>query len=132
MMFGPKDSESPHSDQSMKWKIKRMGNDELRQKFVDMIAEQVKVLGMALPDDKLRWNEEKKHYDFGEINWEEFWNVVKGNGPCNKQRLEARKKAWDDGAWVREAAEAYATKRNTAPSNSPKGGEQIKFSTKAA
>jgi len=132
MMFGPKDSESPHSDQSMKWKIKRMSNDELRQKFVDMIAEQVKVLGMTLPDDKLKWNEEKKHYDFGEINWEEFWNVVKGNGPCNKQRLEARKKAWDDGAWVREAAEAYATKRNTAPSNSPKGGEQIKFSTKAA
>ena len=132
MMFGPKDNESAHSDQSMKWKIKRMSNDELRQKFVDMIAEQVKVLGMTLPDDKLKWNEERKQYDFGEINWEEFWNVVKGNGPCNKQRLEARKKAWDDGAWVREAAEAYATKRNTAPSNSPKGGEQIKFSTKAA
>jgi len=111
MMFGPKDSESAHSDQSMKWKIKRMSNDELRQKFVDMIAEQVKVLGMTLPDDKLKWNEERKHYDFGEINWEEFWNVVKGNGPCNKQRLEARKKAWDEGAWIREAAEAYAKKR---------------------
>ena len=111
MMFGPKDSESAHSDQSTNWKIKRMSNDELRQKFVDMIAEQVKVLGMTLPDDKLKWNEERKHYDFGEINWEEFWNVVKGNGPCNKQRLQARKKAWDEGAWVREAAEAYAKKR---------------------
>lgn len=88
-----------------------MGNDELRQKFVDMIAEQVKVLGMTIPDEKLQWNEERKHYDFGEINWEEFWNVVKGNGPCNKERLEARKKAWDDGAWVREAAMVYAEKR---------------------
>src|SRR6476619_5296689 len=111
MMFGPKDSESAHSDQSTNWKIKRMSNDELRQKFVDMIAEQVKVLEMILPDDKLKWNEERKHYDFGEINWEEFWNVVKGNGPCNKQRLEARKKAWDEGAWVREAALAYAAKK---------------------
>jgi len=111
MMFGPKDSESTNSDQSMKWKIKRMTNDELRQKFVDMAAEQVKVLGMTLPDDKLKWNEERKHYDFGEINWEEFWNVVKGNGPCNKQRLEARNKAHDEGAWVREAALAYATKK---------------------
>jgi ring-1,2-phenylacetyl-CoA epoxidase subunit PaaA len=111
MMFGPRDCESPHSDQSIKWKIKRMSNDELRQKFVDMIAEQVKVLEMTLPDNKLKWNEEKKHYDFGEINWEEFWNVVKGNGPCNKQRIEARKKAWDEGAWVREAAEAHARKK---------------------
>src|SRR6476620_1662350 len=111
MMFGPKDSESPHSDQSIKWKIKRMSNDELRHKFVDMIAEQVKALEMILPDDKLKWNEERKHYDFGEINWEEFWNVVKGNGPCNKQRLQARKKAWDEGAWVREAASAHAAKR---------------------
>ncbi|HMK03502.1 MAG TPA: 1,2-phenylacetyl-CoA epoxidase subunit PaaA [Ferruginibacter sp.] len=111
MMFGPKDSESTNSDQSMKWKIKRMTNDELRQKFIDMAAEQVKVLGMTLPDDKLNWNEERKHYDFGEINWEEFWNVVKGNGPCNKQRLEARNKAHDEGAWVREAALAYAAKK---------------------
>jgi ring-1,2-phenylacetyl-CoA epoxidase subunit PaaA len=111
MMFGPKDSESTNSDQSMKWKIKRKTNDELRQQFVDMIAEQIKVLGMKLPDEKLSWNEERKHYDFGEINWEEFWNVVKGNGPCNKQRLEARKKAQDEGAWVREAAKAYAEKK---------------------
>ncbi|HAN64818.1 MAG TPA: 1,2-phenylacetyl-CoA epoxidase subunit A [Chitinophagaceae bacterium] len=111
MMFGPKDSESTNSDQSMKWKIKRKSNDELRQQFVDMIAEQVKVLGMTLPDPDLVWNESRKHYDFGEINWEEFWNVVKGNGPCNKQRLEARRKAHDNGAWVREAASAYAAKK---------------------
>jgi ring-1,2-phenylacetyl-CoA epoxidase subunit PaaA len=111
MMFGPHDSESTNSEQSTKWKIKRMSNDELRQKFVDMIAEQVKVLNMTLPDDNLKWNEETKHYDFGEIDWTEFWNVVKGNGPCNKQRLEARRKAWDEGAWVREAASAHAAKR---------------------
>ena len=111
MMFGPKDSESTNSDQSMKWKIKRKTNDELRQQFIDMIAEQIKVLGMTLPDDKLKWNEERKHYDFGEINWDEFWNVVKGNGPCNKQRLVARNKAHDEGAWVREAANAYAKKK---------------------
>ena len=111
MMFGPHDSDSTHSDQSMKWKIKRKSNDELRQNFVDMIAEQVKVLGMTLPDLQLTWNVKKEHYDFGEINWEEFWNVVKGNGPCNKQRLDARKKAWQDGEWVREAAAVYAEKR---------------------
>ncbi len=111
MMFGPKDSESTNSDQSMKWKIKRMTNDELRQKFVDMAAEQVKVLGMNLPDADLKWNATRKHYDFGEIKWEEFWNVVKGNGPCNKQRLAARNKAHNEGAWVREAAVAYAEKK---------------------
>ncbi len=111
MMFGPKDSESTNSDQSMKWKIKRKTNDELRQQFVDMIAVQVKVLGMTLPDDKLKWNETRKHYDFGDINWDEFWNVVKGNGPCNKQRLAARNKAHDEGAWVREAAMVYAAKK---------------------
>ena len=111
MMFGPHDSESTNSEQSMKWKIKRKTNDELRQNFVDMCAEQIKVLGMKIPDDKLKWNEERMHYDFGEINWDEFWNVVKGNGPCNKQRLDARKKAWDEGEWVREAAAAFAEKR---------------------
>jgi ring-1,2-phenylacetyl-CoA epoxidase subunit PaaA len=111
MMFGPHDSESTHSDQSMKWKIKRKSNDELRQDFVDMIAEQVKVLGMILPDPDLKWNEKKRHFDFGEINWEEFWNVVKGNGPCNKERLDARKKAWEEGEWVREAATTYGEKR---------------------
>ena len=88
-----------------------MSNDELRQKFVDMIAEQVKVLNMTLPDPKLKWNEQTGHYDFGDINWTEFWNVVKGNGPCNKQRLDARRKAWQEGAWVREAASVYAEKR---------------------
>ena len=111
MMFGPKDSESTNSDQSMKWKIKRKTNDELRQQFVDIAAAQVKVLGMTLPDPDLKWNEERQHYDFGEINWEEFWNVVKGNGPCNKQRLEARNKAHDEGAWVRAAAMAHAEKK---------------------
>ena len=111
MMFGPKDSESTNNDQSMKWKIKRKTNDELRQQFVDMAAEQVKVLGMTLPDDKLKWNPTTKHYDWGEINSDEFWAVVKGNGPCNKQRLAARNKAHNDGAWVREAANAYAVKK---------------------
>ena len=111
MMFGPKDSESTNSDQSMKWKIKRKTNDELRQQFVDMIAEQIKTLGMVLPDPALKWNEARKHYDFGAINWEEFWNVVKGNGPCNKQRLAARNKAHDEGDWVREAAKQYAEKK---------------------
>lgn len=111
MMFGPKDSESTNNDQSMKWKIKRKTNDELRQQFVDMAAEQVKVLGMTLPDDKLKWNPSTKNYNWGEINWDEFWAVVKGNGPCNKQRLAARNKAHNDGAWVREAANAYAVKK---------------------
>lgn len=114
MMFGPKDSESTNSDQSIKWKIKRKTNDELRQQFVDMIAEQVKVLGMTLPDPDLKWNEARKHYDFGEINWEEFWNVVKGNGPCNKHRLNTRRAAHENGAWVREAAMAYANKKAAA------------------
>ncbi len=112
MMFGPHDSESTNSEQSMKWKIKRKSNDELRQNFVDMCAEQIKILGMKLPDDKLKWNEARQHYDFGDINWDEFWQVVKGNGPCNKQRLDARKKAWEEGEWVREAAAAYAEKRS--------------------
>src|ERR1700712_3620822 len=111
MMFGPKASESTNSDQRIKWKIKRKTNDELRQQFIDMIAEQVKLLGMTLPDPDLKWNEETQHYDFGEINWDEFWNVVKGNGPCNKQRLEARRKAHEEGAWVREAAMAYTEKK---------------------
>lgn len=115
MMFGPHDSESTHSEQSMQWKIKRKSNDELRQNFVDMCAEQVKVLDMTLPDPDLKWNEQRDHYDFGEINWEEFWNVVKGNGPCNKQRLEARKKAWKEGEWVREAAAAFAEKHPQTP-----------------
>lgn len=111
MMFGPKDSESTNSDQSMKWKIKRKSNDELRQNFVDMCVQQVKVLGMTLPDPDLKWNETKQQYDWGEIDWNEFWEVVKGNGPCNKERLEARRNAWSNGAWVREAAAAHAAKQ---------------------
>jgi ring-1,2-phenylacetyl-CoA epoxidase subunit PaaA len=111
MMFGPKDSESTNTDQSMKWKIKRKTNDELRQQFVDMCAEQVKILNMTLPDENLKWNAQTQHYDFGEINWAEFWSVVKGNGPCNKQRLEARCKAHEEGTWVREAAAAYGEKK---------------------
>ncbi len=111
MMFGPSDDASPHTAQSMKWKIKRFTNDELRQKFVDVCAEQVKMLGMKLPDDKLKWNEEKGHYDFGTIDWQEFWNVVSGNGPCNRERLAARIKAHEEGAWVRDAAMAYAEKQ---------------------
>jgi ring-1,2-phenylacetyl-CoA epoxidase subunit PaaA len=111
MMFGPNDDNSPHSAQSMAWKIKRFSNDELRQKFIDMCADQAKVLGISLPDEKLRWNEDRKHYDFGEINWDEFWNVVNGNGPCNKERMAARIRAHENGAWVREAADAHARKR---------------------
>ncbi len=111
MMFGPKDSESGNSELSMRWRIKRFSNDELRQKFVDMMVPQAEFLGLKVPDEKLKWNAEKNGYDFGEIDWEEFWRVVKGHGQCNKQRLDARRKAHDDGAWVREAATAYAEKR---------------------
>ncbi|HSB92044.1 MAG TPA: 1,2-phenylacetyl-CoA epoxidase subunit PaaA [Flavitalea sp.] len=111
MMFGPNDDASPHTAQSMRWKIKRFTNDELRQKFVDICAEQVKILGMTIPDTALTWNEAKGHYDFGEINWTEFWEVVNGNGPCNRERLEARVQAHEDGAWVREAAMAFAEKQ---------------------
>lgn len=111
MMFGPSDADSPHTAQSMRWRIKRFTNDELRQKFIDVTVEQAKLIGLTVPDADLKWNEEKGHYDYGQINWDEFWNVVKGNGPCNKERLETRVKAWEDGAWVRDAALAYAAKR---------------------
>ena len=111
MMFGPKDDESPNTVKSMQWKIKRFTNDELRQKFIDICAEQVKFLGLTLPDADLKWNKETGHYDFGVINWEEFWQVVNGNGPCNKERLTARQKAHDDGEWVRQAALAHAEKK---------------------
>ncbi len=112
MMFGPSDDNSPNSEQSMRWRIKRISNDELRQRFIDVTVEQAKILGLTPPDKDLKWNEATGHYDFGPINWDEFWNVVKGNGPCNKERLDARKKAWEDGEWVREAALAYSKKRN--------------------
>ncbi len=112
MMFGPSDRESTHSAKSLEWKIKRFTNDELRQKFVDATVPQAEILGVSLPDPDLKWNEVRGHYDFGEIDWEEFWNVVKGNGPCNKERLETRKTAWEEGEWVREAAMAHAEKKN--------------------
>ena len=111
MMFGPHDSDSQHGDQSMKWKIKRFTNDELRQKFVDATVPQADFIGLTMPDPDLKWNEERGSYDFGPIDWDEFWRVVKGSGPMNKERLAARQKAWDDGAWVREAALAHAEKR---------------------
>jgi len=110
MMFGPTDDLSPNSAQSMKWKIKRKSNDELRQEFIDKTVPQAEFLGLTVPDKDLKWNEEKQGYDYGEIDWEEFYNVVKGNGPCNKQRLSDRVKAHEEGAWVREAANAYAAK----------------------
>jgi len=111
MMFGPPDSESPNSEQSMRWGIKRISNDDLRQKFVDVTVEQSKILGVTLPDPELRWNDEREHWDFGAIDWREFWQVVGGDGPCNRERLAARVKAWDDGAWVRDAALAHAAKQ---------------------
>ncbi len=111
MMFGPHDADSQHGDQSMNWKIKRFTNDELRQKFVDATVPQAEYIGLKIPDPDLAWNEGRQSYDFGPIDWDEFWRVVKGGGPMNKERLAARQKAWDDGAWVREAALAYAAKR---------------------
>ncbi|MFM7769573.1 MAG: 1,2-phenylacetyl-CoA epoxidase subunit PaaA [Bacteroidota bacterium] len=111
MMFGPTDKDSANSAQNMAWKIKRHSNDELRQKFVDMTVAQAEYLGLTIPDPDLKWNEERGHYDFGEIDWTEFNEVVKGNGPCNKERIAAKQKAWDEGKWVREAAVAYAEKQ---------------------
>jgi len=110
MMFGPPDDESQHSAQSMAWKIKRHSNDELRQKFVDMVVPQAEILELTLPDPDLRWNTERGRYDFGPIDWDEFWRVVKGDGPCNRQRMEHRVRAHENGRWVREAALAYAAK----------------------
>ncbi|HWM27415.1 MAG TPA: 1,2-phenylacetyl-CoA epoxidase subunit PaaA [Woeseiaceae bacterium] len=112
MMFGPSDANSKHSAQSMAWKIKRFSNDELRQKFIDVTAPQAEFLGLKIPDEKLEYDEASGHYRFGEIDWQEFYDVVAGNGPCNRQRLEHRRKAQDDGAWVRAAARAHAEKRS--------------------
>jgi len=111
MMFGPPDAASIHSMQSMQWRIKLNSNDELRQKFIDETVKQAEYLGLAIPDADLKWNEERGHYDFGEIDWDEFFEVVKGNGPCNRERLRARRDAYEKGAWVRDAANAYARKR---------------------
>lgn len=110
MMFGPSDKDSVHSAQSMAWKIKMNTNDELRQKFVDQTVPQAKYLGMTIPDPNLKWNEEKGGYDFNEPDWSEFFDVIAGNGPCNEDRLGARIKAWDDGAWFREGLVAHAEK----------------------
>ena len=110
MMFGPPDSRSPHTAESVRWKIKLLTNDQLRQRFIDQTVPQANYLGLTVPDPDLKWNEETGHYRFGEIDWTEFYNVIKGNGPCNKQRLLTRRQAHADGAWVREAANAYAQK----------------------
>jgi ring-1,2-phenylacetyl-CoA epoxidase subunit PaaA len=111
MMFGPHDSDSKHGEQGARWGIKRISNDDLRQKFVDATVPQAAVLGVTLPDPALKWNEQRGHHDFGPIDWNEFWNVVNGNGQCNLERLAARIEAWEDGAWVREAALAHAEKQ---------------------
>jgi ring-1,2-phenylacetyl-CoA epoxidase subunit PaaA len=110
MMFGPPDAESPNTEQSMAWKVKRHTNDELRQRFVDMSVPQAAALGVTLPDQDLVWNAERGHHDFGEVGWSEFKNVLRGNGPCNTQRVARRKQAHEDGAWVRDAAMAHAAK----------------------
>ena len=111
MMFGPPDGDSVHSEQSMKWKIKMNSNDELRQKFVDETVPQAEYLGLTIPDENLKWNEERQQYDFSQPDWSEFFDVIKGNGPCNVDRIAARQKAWDDGAWVRAAMLAHADKK---------------------
>jgi len=111
MMFGPNDAESKHTAQSVKWKIKRHTNDELRQQFVDVTVPQAEMIGLTIPDKDLKFNAETGHYAYGEIDWTEFWEVVKGNGPCNKERVDARRKAKENGEWVREAANAFAQKR---------------------
>ncbi|GHF13024.1 1,2-phenylacetyl-CoA epoxidase subunit PaaA [Pseudolysinimonas yzui] len=108
MMFGPPDGDSPNSQQSMAWNIKRFSNDDLRQRFVDMLVPQAEALGVTLPDPDLRFNEQTGHYDYGQLDWDEFHEVLAGRGPCNGQRLAHRRKAFEDGAWVREAAAAYA------------------------
>jgi len=113
MMFGPHDADSAHSNQSLKWKIKRESNDELRQKFIDKTVEQGKHIGLTFPDPELKWNESSGHYEYGKINWDEFWNVVKGYGPGNKKRLAHHKGAHEEGSWVREGAIAYAKKKRS-------------------
>ncbi len=111
MMFGPPDDASVNSAQSMQWKIKLHSNDELRQRMIDQTVPQAEYLGLTIPDPDLKWNEERGHYDFGTIEWSEFYNVLKGNGPCNRERMETRRKAWDDGAWFRDGLNAHADKQ---------------------
>ena len=111
MMFGPHDKDSNRSEKALNWKIKRESNDNLRQSFIDKTVPQAELIGLKVPDDKLKWNEKTNHYDFGDIDWEEFWNVVNGKGLCNKERIEHHKKAHNEGEWVREAAVAYSEKK---------------------
>ena len=111
MMFGPHDKDSNRSEKALNWKIKRESNDSLRQSFIDKTVPQAELIGLKIPDDKLKWNKKTNHYDFGDIDWEEFWNVVNGKGLCNKERIEHHKKAHDEGKWVREAAVAYSEKK---------------------
>jgi len=111
MMFGPHDKDSNRSEKALNWKIKRESNDSLRQSFIDKTVPQAELIGLKVPDDKLKWNEKTNHYDFGDIDWEEFWNVVNGKGLCNKERIEHHKKAHNEGEWVREAAVAYSEKK---------------------
>ena len=113
MMFGPHDEDSTHSDQSMRWKIKRFTNDELRLKFINATVPQAEFINLEIPDKDLKWNETKKSYEHGPIDWNEFWNVVKGNGPMARDRIAARKQAWDEGEWVRNAALAYSEKHHS-------------------
>jgi len=117
MMFGPHDSDSAHTGKSMQWKIKRQSNDDLRQKFVDQTVPQIEVLGLEMPDPDIKWNEARGHYDFGEINWEEFYQVINGSGPCNHQRIKHHKQAHEEGEWVRQAVRAYRAKQQIKTSN---------------
>ena len=111
MMFGPHDADSAHSAQSMRWKLKRESNDALRQRFVDQTVPQAEFIGLKIPDPDLKWNEKRGHYDFGEIDWDEFYQVISGNGPCNRERLQHHVSAHEDGQWVRDAMHAYEQKR---------------------
>ena len=123
MMFGPSDKDSVHSAQSLAWKIKINSNDELRQKFVDQTVPQARYLGLTIPDEHLTWNDEKQGYDFSEPDWTEFFDVLAGNGPCNKERMAARVKAWDEGAWFREGLMAYAKKAEARRAHHPIAAE---------
>lgn len=118
MMFGPSDKDSPNSAELLRWGIKRKSNDELRQRFVDLTVAQAQAIGVTLPDPNMKFNSETEHWEFGEINWDEFWAVVNGDGPCNRERLAAKRKAHADGAWVRAAADAYSSKHENAKENS--------------
>jgi ring-1,2-phenylacetyl-CoA epoxidase subunit PaaA len=112
MMLGPSDKNSPNSAELMSWKVKLQSNDDIRQRFIDRTVPQAEAIGLKVPDDKLKWNPQTRHYEYGEINWEEFNQVISGNGPCNQLRMKQRRDAHENGRWVREAAQAYAAKRS--------------------